>query len=284
MSRFLRIFRHLLPNARAWRLPVEPATIYAITSNSGSLYTSGDGSSTSGAREYVKSIYNTMLAPARYLYKFFRGLAEYPEVIKSSIDLVYLDVFPETTREIDRWVDQFNLTVSNAEEDKRAAVSAAWKSQGGQGLDYLQDILHSAGFTNVFIHEWWTDIGGGAHTTKDPFTYIDAPNNPLPGGGFLLVNKGPTVAEKLYGVYMEAPDSDFGSIESEFTDVEGFTFIPVEYDLPTDSNTWPYFIYVGAQTFPNHAEIDVNRQLEFERLLLAYFPNQQWIGALIDYV
>ncbi len=276
---FLRIFKHLLPRARAWRLPVELATQYAVTCNTGNLYTSGDGQASCGRTEYVKSIYRTILAPARYLYKFFKGLAEYPAIIRAAIDLVFFDIFPDETRELEKWETQFNLVGSGTDTERRADLAAAWQAQGGQGFDYLQGLIWSAGFTDVHIHEWWD---GAA--TRDPFSYINASNNPLPSGGFLLVNKGPTVAVPEYPVYMGAPDSDFGSVESETAGIEGALFYDIDYPLPTDPATWPFFIYIGAEVFPNKADVSASRQAEFERLLLRYFPDQQWLGLLINYV
>lgn len=51
--------------------------------------------------------------------------------------------------------------------------------------------------------------------------------------------------------------------------------------LPTDPDLYPYFIYVGAETFGENADIITRRQLEFERLLLKLCPAQHWIGLFI---
>jgi len=284
MSLFLRIYRHILPRALPWRLVPVPQTEFRITANDGDLFTSGDPSVTSGSSVYLKPINDNRIVPDRFLTRLFNALTNFPSDVRDFFDGIWEDIFPDTTTQIAKWENQFNIISSGTEQVRRDRIAAIWKAQGGQGLDYLQDIIQDAGFTDVFIHQWWTDTGGGSFTTKDPFDYIDALNNPLPGGGLLLVNKGPTVASPTYGVYLLAPDSDCGSIESECAHLEGFVFIPVEYVLPTDPDDWPFFIYVGGQTFPNHATLSLDDQTEFERLLLTYFPDQQWIGLLIDYV
>lgn len=55
---------------------------------------------------------------------------------------------------------------------------------------------------------------------------------------------------------------------------------PIQYNL----DQFHYFIYWGAQTFPNHAEVPESRRAEFERLLLKLNPTRDWIVTLVDYV
>ena len=57
-----RVFRHLLPNARAWRLVVD-----------------------------------------KKLRSFFEGLAGSGSAVRDFFDGVYLDIFPEDTRELTAW-------------------------------------------------------------------------------------------------------------------------------------------------------------------------------------
>ena len=56
------------------------------------------------------------------------------------------------------------------------------------------------------------------------------------------------------------------------------------FTVPTDPATWPFFLYVGAATFPNKADVPLVRKDEFETLLLKICPCQQWIGLRINYV
>ena len=56
-----------------------------------------------------------------------------------------------------------------------------------------------------------------------------------------------------------------------------------QYVIPTDSSNYPYFLYIGGQTFPNHAVVDSSRKNEFETLCLKICPCQQWLGILVTF-
>jgi hypothetical protein len=75
MPLFLRVIQHLLPHALAWRLTV-------VT---------------------------------KALRKFFEGIAAFFGDVREFIDLVFFDLFPETTREVQRWEAQFGLARPLAE-------------------------------------------------------------------------------------------------------------------------------------------------------------------------
>lgn len=115
---FFRIFQHLLPNAKAWRLTA-----------------------------------------TKKLREFFEGLTGIGADLKAFIDGVWLDIFPQTTRQIPEWETQFGLSNTvTIEQEKRDRLDATWKASGGQDQSYIQETLRAAGF-DVFIHEWWDDPG-----------------------------------------------------------------------------------------------------------------------------
>ncbi len=121
MALFFRIFRHLLPDARAWRIRwYEPGEI----------------------------------ANARAIDRFFIALAEVFAAVREFCDLAYLDLFPATTRLIERHQQQFALRSLSTEQAERDAIAAAWAATGGQSPSYLQGVLQASGFS-VFVHEWW---------------------------------------------------------------------------------------------------------------------------------
>jgi hypothetical protein len=47
---------------------------------------------------------------------------------------------------------------------------------------------------------------------------------------------------------------------------------------------WPYFIYIGAASFPTRVSIPASRRAELERLVLRLRPTHQWVVMLVDYV
>lgn len=56
------------------------------------------------------------------------------------------------------------------------------------------------------------------------------------------------------------------------------------YDLPTDSKLWPYFLYIGGAEFGTIAKVPQERQAEFEALALKISPLHLWIGVIVEYV
>ena len=53
--------------------------------------------------------------------------------------------------------------------------------------------------------------------------------------------------------------------------------------VPDDPAKWPYFLYIGGETFPNTANVSETLRNEFEDLILRIAPAQQWIVTLINY-
>jgi len=99
--------------------------------------------------------------------------------------------------------------------------------------------------------------------------------------GYALVNK--ITEARVAGVDCGEPLAECGEPLAECGEVLGFSFVPREYNIPIDSDTWSYFLYFGGETFPETATVDVTRRDEFERLLLKNSPLEQWLGVLVDY-
>lgn len=261
---FLRIFQHLLPNAKAWRITVN-----------------------------------------KQLRQFFEGLTGLVSDVRNFIDLIWLDIFPQETRELDKWEAQFGLpnTVID-EQERRDRLDATWKALGGQSPRYIQDTLQAAGF-DVYVHEWWQlPVIGGNPIPRNPLTYLNdgtgsiqyvmndgavASNDGNPEAndgasvgptGFPLVNKiiSPTVTTASDG-YIGMNDGAVIALDG----VQITAYSPKQYVVPSDQTKWPYFLYIGGQAFPDHAIVQSSRRNEFETLCLKICPTQQWLGMLIDY-
>ena len=253
MSKFFRIFQHLLPRSRAWRMIVD-----------------------------------------KMLRKFFTGLVPFQEDYKLFIDQIYEDIDPALTRELPAWEKQFQLAGTGTDDERRQALDAAWKAQGGQSPGYLQEILRAAGF-DVYVHEWWYFIGL-TRFTRDPRIFLTGAESVVFGEpeavfgeaftGYALVNKGPGISyfvpykASVFG----APEAVFGEPEAVFGETTHLRFIPKVYPIPADPAAWPHFVYVGGQTFPASADVSAERQIEFERMILKYFPGHKWVGLLINYI
>ena len=270
MSTF-NLFKHLLPNARAWRLTTD-----------------------------------------KRLREFFEGLSALGDNAKEFLDLVWSDLNPQVTRELDAWEDQFALSDTGiSEQERRDRLDATWKALGGQDPRYIQDILQANGF-NVYVHEWWdpgTEPLVGVKlcvTPRNPILYLrreftgvkllvecgelDAEcgeptaecgnsNTPL---GYPLVNKVFETVPDIITLCGE-PTAECGDPTIECGGYFAFREEPINYIVPSDPTKWPYFLYIGGEVFGDQATVPLTRRNEFEDLCLKICPAQQWLGILVTY-
>lgn len=267
---FLRIFKHLLPNARAWRITVD-----------------------------------------KNLRQFFEGLTGLGEDVNSFFDGVWLDIFPETTREIPAWENQFGLpNTLTDEQERRDRLNATWKALGGQSPRYIQDTLQAAGF-DVYVHEWWVpgteaavDVKAAA-TARDPFTYLNDGSQliqylsvdggaDMQDGDLVVAMDGATIQPTGYPLVNKILISSsliIGDGSVEMQDGSAFAsdgsiltiYSLKQYQIPSDPTKYPYFLYIGGMNFPDHANVSQSRRNEFETLCLKICPAQQWLGILVNY-
>lgn len=269
---FLRVLRHLLPNSRAWRAVLD-----------------------------------------KQLRQFLLGVSGALQDVRAFIDDVWTDLFPDETRELPQWGQQFGLpSVGLNEQDRRDRLDAAWKAVGGQDPRYIEDTLRARGF-DVYVHEWWEPgtepaVGSSACATpRNPLMVIrreftdvtilvecgealaacgeefaQAGNRVNPAG-YPLVNKiiqtVPDI-EPLCGEELAACGEDLALCGNYI----GYREVLRPYIVPIDPTKWPYFLYIGGETFGDIARVDPSRRDEFEALCLKICPAQQWLGILVEYV
>lgn len=212
--------------------------------------------------------------------RFFRGWSWLPETVRAEADLVADDIRPERTRRLEEFEAQFGLWGSGTEEDRRKANAAAWKATGGQSPRYLQDVLQEAGF-DVYVHEWWEPPDVAPRTPRDPRDYV----------GPVLEGRVQAKADSDPAQVCARADNTPGQPQANawlagdplyFANLLGNPTKPPP--IPDDPSTWPYFVYVGGETFPEHAEVPAARREEFRELLLRLFPEDLWIVTLVNYV
>lgn len=210
------------------------------------------------------------------LRRYVAGLSEFAADVRQFVDLVLLDAYPSTTRELPSWEAQFALGSTGTEEARRARLSAAWRAMGGQSPDYLQGIVHAAGFTTVFLHEWWSS--GPPFVALDPRDYTTQPllgiyqcEGSTPWECF---DSGP--GEALAAHCDETLANDPGHV----TNLDLTRRAPPA--VPSDPARWPYFLYFSGEVFPERAPVDATRVDELKELLLRICPTQQWLVLLLD--
>lgn len=79
-----------------------------------------------------------------YFRRFIKALGYVPEDFSSFVESVYGDLWPETTRELEKWEQQFGIVFAPQYdvEIRRKLLQSYWNiNSGGQGKDYLEKIL-----------------------------------------------------------------------------------------------------------------------------------------------
>lgn len=269
---WIGVFKHLLPKGKAWRL----------TSN-------------------------------KPLRQFFEGLsAAVGPPIKLFFDQIWQDIFPETTRDIASWEDQWGIVSAGlTEQERRDRLSAVWKAFGGQSPRYIQDTLRGHGF-DVYVHEWWVPGSEPSPGTKQcvtprsPLVYLRREftgkqlgvecNEPLAQCGEFFAEAGNGYEPRGYPlvnrILQTVPDlitlcgeeaMEAGEETALCGNYNDFVTEYQNYIVPSNPDKWPYFLYIGAEDITDIAQIPSNRREEFEKLCLKICPAQQWLGILVEY-
>jgi hypothetical protein len=273
MINWLNIFKHLLPLAQAWSIIVD-----------------------------------------KTLRRFFEGLTGVGADTKTFHDGIFEDIDPQKTRELAEWENQFALASTGlTEQERRDRLEATWKALGGQSPRYIQDTLQAAGF-DVYVHEWWEPIpdrpNGGSidgdvvPVARIPFDYLDdgtggvqflmvdgaadaQDGDAISQDGSTSVPVGYPLVNKILETFSDligdgAPEMQDGGEQAQDGGLIG-GFKQKQYAIPADPTKYPYFLYVGAQTFPDQAMLPQSRREEFETLCLKICPTEQWLGILVSY-
>lgn len=236
------------------------------------------------------------------LRQFFEGIAASLDDFKIYFDLVWLDIFPQTTRNLEKWERQWGLRFSTnlTEQQRRDRLDATWQAVGGQNPRYIQDTLQANGF-NVFVHEWWIPFTTATFAPLCGQAHVLAGSGALATGSFaLFVNP---VARNPFSVIENAdplriPSVDCGEDFAECgEDVAecGNIFVKDGYLLvnkisgvtnlvPDNQNQWRFILYIGGENFGDLADIPQNRREEFETLCIKICPMHLWLGMMIRYI
>lgn len=207
------------------------------------------------------------LAFGTLIARFFEGLAWLPAAARDFVDEVFDDLFPDRTRSLAQWEDQFGIVPATQESARRAAIDAAWKATGGQSPAYLQSVLRAAGF-DVYVHEAWD---GSAW--RDPRAYTQRPLIGTVQCGEPRAVCGDPWA-RCNGFVANSPDYAVNL---------NLTRNPPPM-IPSDPAFWPYFIYLGGRVFGERAVVSADRRHEFARLAAQIRPLHQWLVLMVDYV
>lgn len=202
---------------------------------------------------------------------FLMGVSAWAEQAKSFVDLVYADVWPQSTRSLAAWEAQFGLLPSSSDAVRRQQVAAAWQMTGGQSPRYLQDVVRAAGF-DVYIHESFY-YSGATRLWRDPLAHTSLP-------AFGTVRCGMPSAR--CGVSSARCNALLANEPGYIVNRDLSLNAPPR--VPAGSAFRPFFVYWGGATFGDRASVPASRRSEFERVLLKICPAHCWIVTMVDYV
>lgn len=211
------------------------------------------------------------------LRKYFLGLAVPMDEARTFVDEVYEDHHPTTTRELAEWEWQFALPAAVDEEDRRLALDAEWKATGGQSPHYIQNLIWAAGFTDVYLHEWWAS--GPPYVARNPLLHTTQPQI-----GEYQCDDEVALTQPQCSPRSESDGTPFDQPQcSDFLQNDPGYLVNDDLNhrapppVPNDPTKWPYFLYFMAETFGQRAFVDPDRLPELKRLLLKVCPTQHWI-------
>lgn len=273
MINWLNIFKHVLPNARAWRITVE----------------------------------KTLRSFFEGLTEFPADIKDFFDLIWTDIDPQETRELPVWENQFGL------TDAVLSEQQRRDRLDGAWKALGGQSPRYIQDTLQAAGFDVYVHEWWTPSIehptGGSVNgdvtpVARNPFDYLDDGTTGLPflmvdgtgdaqdgdsvsqdGStatpvGYPLVNKIFEESEEIIGD--GSPFMQDGGVQAQDGGILSI-YSRKQYLIPADTTKYPFFLYVGGATFPDQANIQASRRDEFEDLCLKICPTEQWIGVLVNY-
>jgi hypothetical protein len=195
------------------------------------------------------------------------------------------------------------LTNINLTEQQRrdSLATKVYPNQETGSEDNLQNALRSAGF-DVYVHQNDPAVDPAIFLAGEFFMVAGGDNAYAgrsdafagKGGGDLLVNgeifeQSPSYFAQANGDNMFAGNSQ--AFSGGFSELRRDEII---YPLPTDPDDWPFVFFVGGEATRDPitgelltiatAEVPIEREQEFDRIILQRKGLYTWCGLLVDFV
>lgn len=207
----------------------------------------------------------------KLLRRLFVAIGESFRDAKEFADSAYLDLFPQRTRLLAEWEEFFGIYPSSdaTENQRRQGLAGEWAATGGQSPGYIQGVLHAAGFTDLFVYDWWDDDGNA----RDPRDYTDQPLIGTVQCGASIAIAGHRKAQ-CNGFLVNFPSYLVNSNLSRVAPPA----------IPSDTDAHPYFFYIAGEMFPGpRPVIPVARKNELDRLILKLKPTHLWAVVYVTF-
>lgn len=175
--------------------------------------------------------------------KLIKGLSFLPERIRKEAELVYFDLFPDTTRVPEKWEKVFAIFFTEEEIAKRRDIlDSLWKiNNGGQNTEFLEEILQKIdGSIRVFEN---TPLRNPRDSNIAYFSVCDYKT---------------MVCDNMYAV------CDYKHGDENFLPIVLINDISSVYSVPNDPDYWEMCFFVCKSLIRN----DKNEILYIERLVI----------------
>lgn len=231
------------------------------------------------------------------LQALLKAVAAVGEQYRDFVDKVWLNIFPDTTDQLDEYEQQFALfdDPSLSDAERRQRIAARWAALGGQSPAYIRETLVAGGFPQLFVHEWF-----------EPDTDPPVARSPL-------VSIGETDAQ--FGVSSFGAGGQFGGVVPAAPIARGFVLVNNRLNDPrytvresvtpstgpsfgaaafgtgaqfgglggAPQDVRPYYLYIGAETFGDVATVPANKRRELIALLLKICPAHLWLILIVEF-
>lgn len=266
MSLFLRVFKHLLPNGKAWRITTDKnlrSLIEGLTGTAQDVRTFTDLTyldiNPTTTRELETwseqfAIYGADRSRLSAAWKAQGG--QDPAYIQATLRAAGFDVYVH-----DWW-----------QPDTAPALGVHARATPRNPLLVLRPtstttaLMVECGEPEAQCGEEWAQCGNRRNPPGYPLVNKVSESRrwqiAVAGGRFAIAGK----AEALAGNY------------------RGHRDYVRQYTLPSDASLWPYFLYIGGADFGTIAKVPQERRAEFEALALQIAPLHLWLGILVEYV
>ncbi len=240
------------------------------------------------------------LFPTGQVFKFFAGttfrkfidaLAEMPERIITHADLVRDSGIPVNLppESLSDWENFLALTPDSLLSDQQRSdrISGKIATIGGQGPEYLQDVLQAAGFP-VYVVE---------NSDSSGYVYMSALGNFQLGEIELgeysgRIDPRSVTGHLIYGAPVWETWKNYttalGNFElgdAELADYNGTETIPKVYVIPPTVNRFIFIWFLcGPMGINDFVDIPSERETDFRMLIESIKPVHTWVIAQVNFI
>jgi len=217
------------------------------------------------------------LNPRRRLTEFFEGLGAGPLLVREHLASILVEPWPATTTFLLDWSEQFGA----AEDLTVSELEAEWAATGGQDPDYFMAMVHAAGFTSLYMHEWWDPSSTTYPIPRDPSPQWIVDN----AGGRLLVNDMGRIDKHYVHQFRPMFRADQDQFEPDgdvhFGNFGGYKWYRKIYPHADYLYEQPYYFVLCDAVYGVPARINWDRLRFLENLIFKLKPCRQRCVLLV---